>query len=391
MKSSKRIGLFVLSCTLLAACGGQTPDDSGSSSQELPPVTYNYGEDEMYEKIWESKVIHNESVVFVEGEDGRYSAGLLYTPTRIISVRNQSLEKEYSSDQYYIEGNRIYLNDNAKMPKLTKANLACDEVPATIGDTYDGRTAGSKILFTEGVGILLYQTMVTYEHNDSWFGSIPAKKGSKLPKLQEKLNNGEEIVMVTNGDSIFCGCNTSGLKGIEPFQDPFPTGFANEITRRYGCDVVHHNTAVGGMLSNWGRANVMANICNYMPDLAIIGFGMNDGSWNVSKTDYIDNIDFMVRAIQTNCPDCSIIVCATILASEVSPQANGCQKTYLEPLLELENEYENLAVMDMTTFSGDLFKKKISLELFANNINHPADWLARSYVTNLLTTIEEDK
>ena len=383
------LGLFTLFAVI--GCSDNNEEEvkpQGGGNEEEEVVTYKYGEDEMYEKIWESKVIHNESVVFTEGDDGRFSGRLLYTPKRIICVRDNTLKKVYPESEYYIEGDRIYMSDTGTMPRLTKRNISCEDIPVLIGGTYEGRY-GDPILFTEGAGILMYQTMVTYEHEDSWFGTVPEKKGLRLPKLYQKLQTGEDLYMVTNGDSIFCGCNTSGLKGIEPFQDPFPTGFANEIKRKFGNEVVHYKTSKGGELSNWGKENVGPNVNTYVPDLVVIGFGMNDGSWKVHADDYVENIEFMVKSIQHNCPNASIIVCATILASEVSPQANGVQASYLEPLLELENSYSDLVVMDMTTFSADIFTKKQSLDLFANNINHPADWLARQYVSNLMNVIDK--
>lgn len=383
MRKPLKLFISLLCATTLVGC-----NNSPKEEPKKEEISYKYGEDEMYEKIWESKVIHNESVVLIEGDDGRFSGQLLYTPKRIISVRDNTLSKEYGKDEYYVEGDRLNLSDTGTMRHLTKKNIDCEEVPNLIGGTYDGRDGG-KILFTEGVGILCYQIMVTYEHDDTWLGAIPEKKGDKLPKLQQKLKNKDEILMVTNGDSIFCGCNSSGLKGVEPFQDPFPTAFASEMSRVYGATVNNINTSVGGMLSDWGWANVQANVNNYTPDLVVIGFGMNDGSWKINVDDYIEHIELMVKSIQNNCPDVSIIVCATILPSVVSPQANGNHEDYLQPLLELEKTYSDLAVLDMTTFSKDLFVKKNSLSLFANNINHPADWLSRLYTVNLMNLIEE--
>ena len=361
-------------------------EESIPSSSESTLPGYVYGENEMYQDIWNSKTIYNETVVPVEQDDGTFSSQLLYTPTRILSVRNFTLEREYSPDEYRIEGNRLILTENSTMPRLTKANVSCEEVPETLGTYEDGK--GGHILFTEGIGIIMQQVNVTYEHEGTWDGTIPEKQGAKLPKLQAKLKAKDPIRLVVNGDSIFTGANASGKLGIEPFQDTFPDGFANEIKRVYGSSVTLTNTAVGGQVSSWGRQNVENNINLFNPDLVIIGFGMNDGSWNVSSFDYVDNIDFMIRSIKANCPDAEIIVASTIVANPSSSQNKG-QASYLEPLKDMVNEYKGVALLDMTTFSLDLLRHKSSFELYANNINHPCDFLVRGYVSNLMNLIKE--
>lgn len=371
------LNFMLIGSALLTACNG------GGN------VTYKYGEDEMFEKVWETKVVHNESCVMIEDNLGVRSARLLYEPSKIIAVKDFTLKKDYEPHEYYVSGDRIYMTPTSTMPYLTRANVACEVVPEVIGGTYeDGK--GGHILFTEGVGIVYHQIMVTYEHNDTWHGTIPQKLGHKLPRLQQKLANKEDIRLVINGDSIFTGANSSGVLGIEPFVPGFPDAFVSEITRRYGCNVIAKNTAVGGTLSSWGRDNVVANVNQYNPDLVVIGFGMNDGSWNISPADFEYNIDFMVRSIQANCPNAEIIIISSLIPNPYSAQMKG-QADYLPGLLNIANTYQGVACLDMTTFSQDLFEIKNSFELYANNINHPCDFLARSFVANLMHLIEVEK
>lgn len=351
-------------------------------------LTYNYGADEMYQKIWESKTIYNESVVLTEHDDGEIYGELLFEPTHLIAVKDCTLQKDYGKDEYKLVGNRIYPTETSTMPFLTKKNISCEEVPDIIGGTYeDGK--GGHILFTEGSGIFMQQISVTYKHNGTWSGVVPEKLGSHLPNLHKKLAAKEKIRLVVNGDSIFTGANASSKFGMEPYQDTFPDGFAKEITRVYGSEVELVNTAVGGQMSNWGRDNVEANVIQYNPDLVVIGFGMNDGSWDIKPDDYVGNIEFMIKAIQANCPQAEIIVAATIVANPASAQYKS-QDKYLQPLQDMVATYNGVVVMDMTTFSLDLLKYKNSFELYANNINHPCDFLVRQYVANLMNIIDKD-
>ena len=114
---------------------------------------------------------------------------------------------------------------------------------------------------------------------------------------------------------------------------------------------------------------------------------MNDGSWNIPSEDYVDNIEAMIKSIQKNCPNADIIVAATILANPASAQNKG-QENYLAPLKAMVEQYSNTALLDMTTFSKDLLRHKSSFELYANNINHPCDYMVRNYTANLLNLIE---
>ncbi len=393
MKKLTLICNAALTSLALAGCaggGGSSKATSETSTGEASSeISYSYGEKEMYQKYWEGNVMYNETVMLVEGDDGVIKGRLLYTPTRIISVRDSTLDKEFDSSNYRIEGDYIIRTESSKLPYLTKGNVATTDLTG-ISDLSTYAAKEGNILFTEGTGIVTRQIAVTYEHADSWQGSIPACQGSKLPSLQTKLKNKSPIKMVVNGDSIFTGCNASSKLAIRPFQDTFPDGFKAEIESTYGSSVTLVNTAVGGQVSSWGKLNVVNNVNQYDPDLVIIGFGMNDGceAFQVKAADYVENIETMIKSIQYNCTDPEIIVCSTIIANPESTQ-NCLQETYLEPLKEMIANYEGVALMDMTTFSKDLFKKKKSLDMLANNINHPSDFLVRGYVMNLMTTIEE--
>lgn len=384
----KFLALPLLMC-MLCGCNETTTTTTGKEE-----IQYQYGEDEMYQNYWEGNVIYNETCLLTEGDDGIIKARLLYKPSRIISVRDYTLQKEYSISDYKIEDDYIIRTENSKIPYFKKGNLDCSDMTRYDGvdltgvvNPYAGKNGN--IPFTEGAGIVMHQIAVTYEHEDSWVGKVPEKHGDLLPNLQNKLKSKENINLVVNGDSIFTGCNASSKLGIEPYQDDFPTAFSKEIERNYGSKVALTNTAVGGQVSSWGAKNVVTNVNNYNPDLVIIGFGMNDGcdAFQVPAADYVGNIETMIKSIQFN-TSAEIIVCSTIIANPLSKQ-NCIQEKYLEPLKAMVNEYEGVALMDMTTFSKDLFTKKKSLDMYANNINHPSDFMVRGYVMNLMNVIKE--
>ena len=385
-KSAKAAILPLLAAALLVACA-PTGSGSGADSSTQEGV-YMYGDEQKYQKFWEDQTIYNETVCLVE-EDGQIYGNLLFEPTEVISVRDYTTEKEIDPSEYRIEGNKIIRTEGSSLPYFTRENLRGENLPAeyAIG-TYQGKE--HQIMFTEGPGIVMHQLNVTYRHAESWDGYKPGYLGQDLPKTIEKLRNREHLTIGFYGDSIMTGCNASSKLTIPPYLDDFPTASVKMLKQLYGYDGVEFfNTSKGGTLSEWGRTNVDVNVNDYNPDLVFIGFGMNDGSWNVKPADFIYNIEFMVASIQARNPDAEIVLVSTILANPESTQSAG-QENYLQPLKELSEGYDGVALMDMTSYSQYLLGRKRSVDILANNINHPSDFLVRGYVSSILASLCED-
>lgn len=371
-----RVMLMVVFMSLVAGC---------SASGET--YMYKYEDAEKFQKFWEGDVIYNETVCLVE-ENGEIFGKLLYAPSQIISVKDYSLGKDYTEADYSIEGSKIIRTPESTIPYFTAANMIGQDLPEEYGiGTYNATQDGSrKIMFTEGVGIIMHQINVTYTHKDTWQHAIPASKAYALPKTMAKLNGKEELRIVYYGDSIMTGCNSSGKLGIAPYLDDFPTAFSDQLNKQFGSEITTINTAKGGTLSSWGIANVENSVNANNPDLVVLGFGMNDGSWEIPAADFVDNVETMIKSIQNHNPDAEIIVVATILANPDSIQ-NKSQADYLAPLTTLTNSYLGVTLLDMTTFSQNLLAHKRSIDIYANNINHPSDFMVRGYVANLMTLV----
>lgn len=385
-KSAKAALLPFLAAVSLAAC---TPTGSGSGADSSTQEdVYMYGDEQKYQKFWEDGTIYNETVCLVE-EDGQIYGKLLFEPTEVISVRDYTTEKEIDPSEYRIEGNRIIRAEGSSLPYFTQENLRGENLPSEYAiDTYQGKE--HPIMFTEGPGIVMHQLNVTYRHAGSWDGYKPGYLGQDLPKTIEKLRNREHLTIGFYGDSIMTGCNASSKLVIPPYLDDFPTASVKMLKQLYGYDGIEFfNTSKGGTLSEWGRTNVDVNVNDYSPDLVFIGFGMNDGSWNVKPADFIYNIEFMVASIQARNPEAEIVLVSTILANPDSTQSAG-QENYLQPLKELAEGYDGVALMDMTSYSQYLLGRKRSVDILANNINHPSDFLVRGYVSSILASLYED-
>lgn len=349
-------------------------------------LSYDYGDKEMLVKVWADKTIYNETVV-LEDNGTEVSGQLLFEPTEIISVRDYTLDKVYDASEYTISGNKIIRNDSSTMPYLTTEQLAGINLPQEYAfSTYQAKEPGTSIIFTEGIGIIMHQIAVTYKHAGTWAGTKPAHQPEALANVMAKLKAKESVNVVLNGDSISTGANSSGVMGIKPYLDDFGTLFTNYLSNKYDTKVNLINTSVGGMLSNWGKDNVDANVNNYNPDLVIIGFGMNDGSLGMSPQTFKENIDFMVRSIKSRNPEADIIIIHTIYANPLSIQNQG-QKAYLIELQALQTEH-GVALLDMGSITETMYETKKGVDILANNINHPSDFLVRIYAAGLIEVLE---
>lgn len=346
----------------------------------------NYEKDYLVKNVYDGKTIYNETVVLIN-DGNTISGNLLYEPTKIIEVKDYKLTKTYDPSEYEIIGRTIKATSQSTMPYLTTEALQGINMPENYGfATQPGYNGGPEVIFTEGFGIVAHQISITYEHDSKWNGFTQQYKGELLPKTIDKLAKGEKLNIVFNGDSIMTGCNCSSKLAIPPYLEDFPTLICNKLRAYYKSEINMYNTSVGGKLSSFGRENVDGNVNIYNPDLVIIGYGMNDGSWNINPLTYQDNIEFMIQSIKSRNENAEIILVSTILANPLAVQ-NSIQPTYLPYLQELEEKYDGVALVDMTSFSTDLYKLKNSVDVLANNINHPSDFLVRCYVDNILRAI----
>ena len=129
----KKIFAAILSAVLAMAaclCAGcekkpATPvTPPPATGDEKPPfyvenadtLEYGYSEEERIIPFWQSNVMRNEQLMIVE-KDGVTQGKLLYEPTRVISVRDWTLEREYVEGiDYEINGNVITLPEGSSIP-----------------------------------------------------------------------------------------------------------------------------------------------------------------------------------------------------------------------------------------------------------------------------------
>lgn len=333
--------------------------------------------------VWKEGITYNESVLPLEDESGNIPPiGLLYDAQEIIAVRSSPLDTvyEYGKD-YLLENGELIIIPSGRIKTMKYSDYFFEEK----GERSAFRAArGGYIYFSEGADMHLRQIAVTYRHNGK-MQCIPPCKKTLLPKTTEKLVSGKPLKIHIHGDSISTGANSSGVIGSAPFLPAWYDMAVDCLKETYrNTDITLTDTAVGGTVSEWG-AETAADAARNNPDLAIIGFGMNDGSGRVPAEKFGENISSIIKTFRTANKDCEFILISTILANKEVEGFYGLQEDYLPVLLSMEGA--GTAVADMTTVHRALLSRKSYHDMTGNNVNHPNDFLARVYAQIILATM----
>lgn len=369
--------------------------DAEGNVIEAPRAKLLFGAEKIESVKWYFHENNGSQIItFTEGEDFTYENGYIVAKGEI--VYNDILEiSEFSTDMPYITDKM--LTGEQKFPGLTLKS----DIPS--------KTDGLCLPFTEGYQIVQMQLSVTYTHREGlWQGTVPEYLGdSTLSKTHAKLEAGEDVNILVFGDSISTGANSSSILGIAPSLPTWPDMLAEELSTYYGASITLKNTSVGGWTSangtgggtGWiagqqvqkpGLATQFASgeLKGFAPDLAIIGFGMNDASVGVSIDNFCSNITSMIKTVRAQNPDCEILLLGTILANPMAKNQSKNQTEYTEYLSKIAKNHENVSVLDIGAMHADLLESgKYYTEMSSNNVNHPNDFLARVYTMNILSTL----
>ncbi|MBQ8752661.1 MAG: SGNH/GDSL hydrolase family protein [Clostridia bacterium] len=370
------------------------PTTTKPTKQEDALMDYTkYNIDCYIEPIWKGNVVYNESVMFVPdpvtGE--MTSAPLMYKPDKILSVRSSDLTKVYKEGADFVvtEDGRIQLTEKTRMPFW-----AYDDY---FMKTYESFGLPSKLAkgryykYAAGDTFLKTQICVTYTHSDKWNGPVPKYAGNVLKNTVSKLKNKQPLRIVYNGDSITVGAESSKWNNVAPYVPIWSEMVTQELRKVYDAPLLETNTAVGGMDSAWGLANVEENINKYTPTLVVLGFGMNDGTQGVRPAHFKKNIQDTIDKVRAKHPDCEFILVSTTMPNpDVSGPWTQFQADYQEELEDIAEDYEGVAVAKMTDMHLHLLTLKRYWDMTGNNINHPNDFLARVYAQVIAQMLVEE-
>ena len=321
--------------------------------------------------VWDTEVIYDEALTMVRS-NGVCEAPLLFMPLEILKVTSADKTKEYEEGiDYEVEGNVFRLTEGSRIFAFKEEELIFDEKPEG-KSTYpmaDGRWALSDYFHQK-------QIVVTYRKEKTPSGFEVGYCGQLLPRTMEKLKNKEPLTIVTYGDSITEGSNSSGQLLLTPFLPCWGTLLMLRLRQHYGAMVRVINTAVGGMDSIWGVENAAERVGMRNPDLVIIAFGMNDRQ---DGKQFAENIKKIKETTLQHAPNAEFILCATSLQNPILdlPGWHEHLEEYREELLEMEEM--GTAIADFNRLQKFLMQTKRYIDLTGNNVNHPNDFWVRCH------------
>lgn len=216
----------------------------------------------------------------------------------------------------------------------------------------------------------------------------------------KKLLEEGKLNLLFYGDSITCGANASAEIYAIPFQNAYPKLVLEGLAARYPyAQISYANTAEGGQTSEWGLKNVQERLIDRAPDLLVLAFGMNDGTWFKDEGAFDGNIRGILNAVRETLPDTEIILVSPVLPNPLPCMKFddkalvpfcGIQEKYPPVLRKIAEDY-GVSFVNMTAFHQKLLQRKRYYEMTGNNVNHPNDFLHRCYAQIILSLLEEEK
>ena len=408
-----------------------TDMDENIKEEDLSSVGIydRYDLDTYMRPIWSDKVIHNETVMFVGIDD---QASLLYDADEIISVRSYDLATEYERgvDYDYVDG-KLVLLEGTRIPyvPLETYYSVLDPNYPYLSTMYNGVV--TQTMFGDGDAMTKWQVAVTYKHSDTWDGVKVESYADRYADFIGKLERGEDVTVFFYGDSITTGASSSQSRA--PYAPSFARMFVQYVAKKYGYTVTYVdsysdetltngkpsggreyedtvfgtngtityiNTAVGGWSTQNGLENMSAYVTSYIKkygcDLFVLAFGMNNGGSTAGDvTSLMENI---MKKLYRAAPEADVVLVSTMLPNIEAVRnpsdkyfCNGNQYTFEEAMYPLaERMCKNgidCAVAPMTSVSKYIHSQKRYRDTTGNNVNHPSDFLARTYAQVIYQTV----
>lgn len=434
MKILKSLLCIAMAGTMLAvaACSGGGSDSTSSGGGEsasqsekgeidmkkfpLYDKDYEnlaYDEDDyknaMSAPYWKGNVMYNELSLPILYENGEVYAKLYYAPTKVFAVKDQKLEKTYEEGKDYVvdkENKKLVIPKGSSIPALYEKADAGENPPEgfayTTGmpnniDLYTIWNLGTgNFVYTESAYFYGKYLSVSYAYDvENLDTSVFAKyDATTLTAVRNKLKNGEEISLVTIGDSITEGCSSTGDNlHVAPNTPCYAKQIKTELERVYGAKVKLTNIGKGGSESKWPLSGegsaALGKAKEAAPDLCIIAYGMNDSSSQVSPVAYDDNIRSIIREIKNVSENCEFILVNSFPCNPLYERDATLFDGYLKKLNKIaaEDEGGHIVVADMQKVGKYYMQTKKYCEISSSNVNHPNDFLHRVYAMNIVSTI----
>ena len=404
--------MCIASVFVTTAC--QSSSASTSEPTSASPTTENksWNTEDYMIPFWKTDKIVDESVLLISKGDEAAEGELLFAPDKIESVvsYNPYAAKTIvyaEGEDYVVEGKKIKAVSK-KMPFMTEEQLSGqDKMSGFDYSQIPSTDKGLYLPFTESTGFIEKQIFVTYTHAEKWNKETPAYIGDRFSNLAKRIANKEKINLFVYGDSISTGANSSGYLNVYPNKPSWPQAVRKGLSDQYGTEVELVNKAVGGwtsenavksqesigwvngkQISQAGIKVTLEEMPDYKPDLAVIGFGMNDATMGISKTAYRAYMQKIIKTIKDRNSDCEFILLGTMLANPEAYNQSKNQISYYDELLKIAEGDDKVVSVNIGKMHDDLLVSgKKYADMTSNNVNHPNDFMASVYAMNILSLL----
>lgn len=210
MKKFLSMTLAAVMCFCAFGCAPDTSNDGGmktvdqilkeTSAEDLKCEEYDLGK--YTAPYYDSQIIYNETVMFVENDGAFAEKKLMYKPGKILEVRSYDLKTLYKENvDYTVTENGIMRTPNSSMPYLTEDDFYVDE-PGNANTAFASISReGQFCKYDEGIYFPFHQVAVTYIHTEEYYGPEVTASG-KMSNVVAKLKNKENLTFVFYGDSL---------------------------------------------------------------------------------------------------------------------------------------------------------------------------------------------
>lgn len=368
-----------------------------TSAEDLSCATYD--REKYLASIWNSQIIYNETVCFIQNEDGSFPIEqLAYPIAKVLEIRDSSLGTLYTEGvDYEIVEDGIRLLESTSMEYFSFNNFYLKDAPTSTSVVKSLKYPDRYLKLGDGSYFYTRQVCVTYIRTAEYNGPQVRRDYDLIPNTIEKLENQEEINMVYFGDSITTGSSVSGWQfaNVAPYIPIFSDMITEQLKDYYGYDKINvKNTAVGGWTASGAKdsATVTDMVIQHNPDLVVLAFGMNDAGGAINpnfRQAFETNIETIISYVRRFLPDCEFILVSTMLPNPDAESTLANHRDCKEAMENLVDAYEGIALADMTTMSEWLLQRKDFHDM-GDNLVHPTDFLSRIYAQVILSNLIKD-
>ena len=373
-----------------------------------------YNADVYLKNIWEGDTVYHETAMFLTGKD---TVKLLYPVDEVISLRSYGLGTTYIKDVDF------EITDDGQIRRLEGSRIPVYASELTTNVEPDENAfllRGSEDTWLKSIGDITHAKTaiaVTYKHSttfaDGYQPAAPESQRAALNNTLAKLENGEKVNIVLYGDSISGGWSSSGLNhpiydvnnnlatytmNVAPYAPPFYDMILAKLDELYPGQVSFKNLALGGKSSPWGANEIAERLALWtdengnqvVPDLIMVGFGVNDRSADRTAADFKANMKAIVDNARTASGNAEMeaLYFSPFIPNQLTDEWD------IELLLEYENVLEELADADeniglvkLTSIFKEVIKCKAPEDYISTYWNHGNDFTARIYATGILAAI----